>query len=128
MRSLFASDILYLSENSLNYYFYLLKIEKEVIILVTLNEIAKKAQISKTTVSRVLNEDQTLSVTEETRKKILKAAEELDYIPKKQLNIEKKITNPKQYGKIGLLMYLSQESEFDDPIFFWPFVMELKRG
>ncbi|MDR4984568.1 AraC family transcriptional regulator [Bacillus cereus] len=85
--------------------------------MVTLNEIAKKAQISKTTVSRVLNEDQTLSVTEETRKKILQAAEELDYIPKKQRNIEKKITNPKQYGKIGLLMYLSQESEFDDPYF-----------
>jgi len=117
LRSFFTSDILYLSKNSLNYYFYLLKIEKEVIILVTLNEIAKKAQISKTTVSRVLNGDQTLSVTEETRKKILQAAEELDYIPKKQRNIEKKITNPKQYGKIGLLMYLSQESEFDDPYF-----------
>ncbi|WP_045516379.1 LacI family DNA-binding transcriptional regulator [Neobacillus niacini] len=85
--------------------------------MVTLNEIAQKAQISKTTVSRVLNDDKTLSVTEETRKKILQAAEELDYIPKRQRNIEKKINDSKNYEKIGLLMYLSQESEYDDPYF-----------
>ncbi|CRK82686.1 LacI family DNA-binding transcriptional regulator [Neobacillus massiliamazoniensis] len=85
--------------------------------MATINEIAKKAQISKTTVSRVLNDDQTLSVTEETRNKILKVAEELDYIPKRQRNKPKKINDPKKYEKIGLLMYLSLESEFDDPYY-----------
>ena len=45
----------------------------------TLADIAKLASVSTSTVSRVLNYDETLSVQTETRKKIFRAAEELSY-------------------------------------------------
>ena len=47
--------------------------------MVTLKEISSKTGYSIATISRVLNEDKTLSVTDSTRKKILQAAGELDY-------------------------------------------------
>ncbi|MEF2292468.1 MULTISPECIES: LacI family DNA-binding transcriptional regulator [Virgibacillus] len=60
--------------------------------MVKLEDVAKKAGISKTTVSRVLNNDKTITVTDETREKILAAVEELGYKP-----LRKKRTKPKQY-------------------------------
>lgn len=47
--------------------------------MATLKDIANKVNLSQATVSRVLNRDTTLSVTEETREKIFRAAEELEY-------------------------------------------------
>ncbi|MDY0404811.1 LacI family DNA-binding transcriptional regulator [Virgibacillus sp. 179-BFC.A HS] len=47
--------------------------------MATIKDIAKKAGVSPATVSRVLNYDPKLSVTDETRKKIFEAAEELSY-------------------------------------------------
>lgn len=47
--------------------------------MATIKDIAKKAGVSISTVSRVLNYDSTLSVTEQTRMKIFEAAEELSY-------------------------------------------------
>ncbi|MBU5595535.1 LacI family DNA-binding transcriptional regulator [Amphibacillus sp. MSJ-3] len=49
----------------------------------TIKDIAEKAGVSIATVSRVLNYDSTLSVTEETKKRIFKTAEELDYKKRK---------------------------------------------
>lgn len=46
----------------------------------TIMDIAKKVEVSKTTVSMVLNKKQ-ISVSEETKNKIFKAAQELNYIP-----------------------------------------------
>ena len=47
--------------------------------MATLKEIAQEAGVSQATVSRVLNEDPTLSVKEETRQKIFEIAERLEY-------------------------------------------------
>lgn len=61
--------------------------------MVKLEDVAKKAGISKTTVSRVLNNDKTITVTDKTREKILAAVEELGYKP-----LRKKKSKPKQYN------------------------------
>lgn len=47
--------------------------------MATLKEIAGLAGVSSATVSRVLNQDPSLSVTEETRKRVLETAKELGY-------------------------------------------------
>ncbi|MBS4191963.1 LacI family DNA-binding transcriptional regulator [Bacillus sp. FJAT-49705] len=47
--------------------------------MATIKEIAKLANVSSTTVSRVLNNDESFSVSEETRNKILSIAKELGY-------------------------------------------------
>ncbi|NGP43806.1 substrate-binding domain-containing protein [Bacillaceae bacterium SIJ1] len=60
--------------------------------MVKLEDVANKVGISKTTVSRVLNNDQTLTVTDETREKIKAAVDELGYKPlrKKKVKAKKK--------------------------------------
>ena len=47
--------------------------------MATLKDIAEKAQVSYSTVSRILNNDVKLVVTPETREKVLKIAKELNY-------------------------------------------------
>ncbi|OUQ56968.1 hypothetical protein B5E58_09955 [Tyzzerella sp. An114] len=47
--------------------------------MATLKDIAKKTKVSQSTVSRVLNRDSSLSVSDETRERIFKAASELGY-------------------------------------------------
>ena len=46
---------------------------------VTLHDIADKAGVSIATVSRILNNDVTLSVNEKTRQRVLATAEEFNY-------------------------------------------------
>ncbi len=46
----------------------------------TLKDIAEKTGLSPTTISRVLNYDKTLSVSDETRDQIFSVAEKLNYI------------------------------------------------
>lgn len=48
--------------------------------MVTISDVAKKANVSRSTVSRVLN-NQTYHIREETRRAVLKAAQELDFKP-----------------------------------------------
>lgn len=62
--------------------------------MATLKDIAKLAKVSQATVSRVLNQDQSLSVSEETRHRILTSADQLGY--KKH---EKAINSPKSKQK-----------------------------
>lgn len=47
--------------------------------MATLKDIASKAGVSQSTVSRILNNDQTLNVTDQTRQKVLEVAQELNY-------------------------------------------------
>ena len=47
--------------------------------MATLKEIASMAGVSSATVSRVLNQDPSLSVTQETRQRVLDTAKELGY-------------------------------------------------
>lgn len=51
--------------------------------MATIKEIAQMANVSMATVSRVLNQDETLAVTPEVRNQIFKIAHELKYIPPK---------------------------------------------
>ena len=46
--------------------------------MATLKDIASKAGVSQSTVSRILNNDQTLNVTDQTRQKVLEVAQELN--------------------------------------------------
>lgn len=58
--------------------------------MVTIKEIAKLAKVSPATVSRVLNQDETLVVTPEVRNLIFKIAHELKYVPPKMRHTRKK--------------------------------------
>lgn len=72
-----------------------------------IKDIAEKAGVSIATVSRVLNYDETLNVSAETRQRIFETAEELEYIPSKRKKHRKKF-------KIGLFYSYSLEEELDD--------------
>ena len=58
--------------------------------MATIKEIAELAKVSPATVSRVLNQDETLTVTAEVRNQILKIAHELNYIPPKMRHAQNK--------------------------------------
>lgn len=75
--------------------------------MATIKDIATLANVSITTVSRVLNYDETLNVSPETRKRVFEAAEELAYVvtPKKKA---------KSKWKIGLYESFSLEEELVD--------------
>ena len=75
--------------------------------MATLKDIAEKANVSTSTVSRVLNYDPTLSVGEDTRKRIFEAAEELEY-----KNIKR---NPsKAKGKLAIVNWYTEQEELND--------------
>ena len=48
-------------------------------VMATIKDVAKAADVSIATVSRVLNVDKTLKVLPETKEKILRVASELNY-------------------------------------------------
>lgn len=77
----------------------------------TIKDVALMAGVSITTVSRVLNFDEELNVTEDTKKKIFEAAEKLDYISKKKRNEKGKKT------KIGIINWYTSGEELKDPYF-----------
>jgi len=81
--------------------------------MATLKDIADKAGVSTATVSRVLNYDKTLSVGEETRKRIFRVAESLNY--KKGPHIDK--LESSQNIKIGIVSPLTESDELDDPYY-----------
>lgn len=79
--------------------------------MATIKEIADKVGVSITTVSRVLNYDETLNVSEVTRKKVFEAAEELNYTTlRSRKNKSSKYT-------IGILNWYTQEQEINDPYY-----------
>lgn len=75
-----------------------------------IRDVAKRAGVSIATVSRVLNEDPTLSVTEETKEKIAEAVVFLNY-KKKGTN------NRKLVDSIILITTVSENDELEDPYF-----------
>jgi LacI family transcriptional regulator len=84
--------------------------------MATIKEVAALAKVSVATVSRVLNNDQTLSVTEETRQRIYAIADKLQYVPPRTRNAKKHGDRSKE-TKIGLLLWCSKEYESDDPYY-----------
>ena len=78
--------------------------------MATIKDIASIVGVSISTVSRVLNFDDTLNVSNTTREKILKVADELDYIStKSKKNKEKKTKN------VGIIYWYDYEEELGDP-------------
>ncbi|WP_064530627.1 LacI family DNA-binding transcriptional regulator [Clostridium saccharobutylicum] len=65
-----------------------------------------------TTVSRVLNFDEALNVSNATREKILRIADELDYVSSKT----RKVKN-KKCRDIGIIYWYNYEEELDDPYY-----------
>lgn len=58
--------------------------------MATIKEIAKAAKVSQATVSRILNNDSTLSVSDATKLRVLAVADEFEYIPLKARKKAKK--------------------------------------
>ncbi|PZD96281.1 transcriptional regulator [Paenibacillus sambharensis] len=83
--------------------------------MATIKDIAIKAGVSTATVSRVLNNDPALSVSEETRGRIFSIAEEMGYKPSR-LRRQKRVKELARQ-EIGLLMWSSPEQEREDPYF-----------
>ena len=78
--------------------------------MATIKDIAQLAGVSATTVSRVLNYDESFSVTEETRRRILEAAVSLDYQKKPKPPLKSAIS-------IGMLQRSSAEQELEDSFY-----------
>lgn len=74
--------------------------------MATIKDIAELAGVSIATVSRVLNYDSTLSVGDETKKRIFEAAEQLSYKKKQARKLET--------GKIALLQWYTEKEELED--------------
>ena len=87
--------------------------------MATLKNIAEKLGVSITTVSRVLNQDKTLSVSEELRKQIVEYARKVKYkTPRNRHNIKSK----SKY-KIAIVHWYDVMEEMDDPYY-----MQIRRG
>lgn len=81
--------------------------------MVTIKEIAKAVGVSSATVSRVLNFDQTLSVTPKTRQAIIETAEAMKYETPRARNR----AYQQGLGKVALVHYLRPDQEFVDPYY-----------
>ncbi|MBU5594305.1 LacI family DNA-binding transcriptional regulator [Amphibacillus sp. MSJ-3] len=77
--------------------------------MVGIRDVAKRAGVSIATVSRVLNQDPTISVTEETKRKIAESV--------KFYNYQKKKPTKKQVINVALITTVSEIDEWEDPYF-----------
>lgn len=77
--------------------------------MATIKDIASKANVSSATVSRILNNDQTLHVPTSTKNNVLQAAKELQYF-KKQKRSKSSFT-------MGIVQWYSLQQEVNDPYY-----------
>lgn len=82
--------------------------------MATLKDIAAAAKVSLATVSRVLNDDPTLSVKEETKHRILEIAEQLEY--KTSSSRKNNIALVPEHHFLALYNY-AQQAEINDPYY-----------
>jgi len=87
--------------------------------MVTLKEIAEKVGVSTSAVSRVLNHDDTLSISEKKRRNIFDTAEALNYATPRHRNRSEPNLPRKQsqLRTISIAHYLTREQELADPYF-----------
>ena len=81
--------------------------------MATIKDIAQTAGVSPATVSRVLNYDKSMSVSDETRKKIFDIAEQLNY----KKNKRQKKTSPKTH-RIAIVEWYTELEELDDLYYY----------
>ncbi len=82
--------------------------------MVTLKQIASAVGVSSATVSRVLNFDETLSVTPQTRQAIIETAEAMNYATPRNRNRSPSATTA---TKVALVHFLRPEQELADPYY-----------
>lgn len=73
--------------------------------MATIKEIAELAGVSVTTVSRVLNFDDTLNVQDETKRRVFEAADRLEYQIKDKKRKKKKL-------KLGLFVLIHRKKSW----------------
>ncbi len=78
--------------------------------MVSINDVAKRAGVAKSTVSKVLNNYSLVS--EETRIKVEKAVEELGYVP----NSVAVSLSKKEFNRVGLIVDIRHNSQFIDEV------------
>lgn len=78
--------------------------------MATIKDIAAQAGVSLSTVSRVLNFDETLNVADTTKIKIFEIADELEYVSVRSRK-KRKVKN------IGIVLWYDQEQELGDPYY-----------
>ncbi len=78
--------------------------------MVSINEVAKRAGVAKSTVSKVLNHYQ--MVSDKTRAKVEKAVQELGYVP----NSVAVSLSKKEFNRVGLIVDIRHNSQFIDEI------------
>lgn len=83
--------------------------------MATIKDIAEKAGVSQSTVSRVLNLDETLSVSEDTRSRIFRIAEDLHYHKKSRKTIPQAGLDS---HKIVIFEWYTREEELDDLYYY----------
>lgn len=83
--------------------------------MATIRDIAERAGVSLTTVSRVLNMDTTLNVADETRISIFAIAEELEYVPRK--NRKEKAEASAAAKEVAIVYWYNYEQEIEDPYY-----------
>jgi len=87
--------------------------------VVTIKDIAARSNVSTSTVSRVLNSDKTISVTEETRQRIIDVAKELGYktVYERRITQQNTFKSNGENPRIGIVLCQSIEEELSDPYF-----------
>ncbi|WP_051317985.1 LacI family DNA-binding transcriptional regulator [Cohnella thermotolerans] len=87
--------------------------------MATIKDIAGQAGVSTATVSRVLNYDPTLSVSDDTRKRIFEIAQQLNYRTPRERNgsgASPAATGKERY-RIGLINWYTDQEELLDPYY-----------
>lgn len=79
--------------------------------MATIKDIAAEAKVSISTVSRILNFDSTLNVSENTRARVLRIAEEMNYVTLKERK------NKRKNYRLGIITSYTETKELSDPYF-----------
>lgn len=87
----------------------------------TLRDIAKEAHVSPATVSRVLNYDSTMSVSDATRDRIFRTAEKLNYTKHRQGRSAKTVK------KIAVVQWYTEQEELND-LYYYPIRLGIEKA
>ncbi|MCP3031645.1 LacI family DNA-binding transcriptional regulator [Halobacillus sp. A1] len=82
--------------------------------MASLKDVAREANVSIATVSRVLNEDKNLSVANTTRERVYESARKLNYL---SLSHKKKSNARPSKKAIGMIVFCSKDYEYEDEYF-----------
>lgn len=88
--------------------------------MATVKDISERCGYSKATVSRVLNNDSTFSVSEEARQKILLCAQEMNYVYRRKQKLTAKAKMQKhKVGIIPIGLESTERGELQDPYYLY---------